>query len=191
MSDLSHTDLLRGVSLYFIGMMGAGKSTMGKLMAKRLGYRFIDTDALIEQVAAKSIPAIFQAEGEDGFRALESQVLDQLAPYTRTVIATGGGIVLRPANWGYLRHGVVTWINVPLTELQRRLEESRDRPLLQRDDWRQHVAHLLEQRRQLYEAADIHLNVTAGEPPELLCDRLIALLEERVLPRGRSEGVKE
>ncbi|MEM9005003.1 MAG: shikimate kinase [Cyanobacteria bacterium P01_F01_bin.86] len=175
-------DLLRGVNLYLVGMMGAGKSTLGEVMAKRLGYRFCDTDALIEQVAAQSIPDIFQASGESGFRALESQVLDQLVPYTRLVVATGGGIVLRPENWGYLRQGVVVWINAPLTELQRRLQGNRNRPLLQREDWPQYLANLLEERRHLYEAADIHLPVAAGESTEIIGDRLLTLLEERIEP---------
>lgn len=182
MPDSSHSDLLRGVNLYLVGMMGAGKSTLGKAMAQRLGYRFFDTDTLIEQVAAKSIPDIFQSSGEEGFRALESQVLDQLAPYTRLVVATGGGIVLRQENWGYLRQGVIAWINVPVEELQRRLQGDQNRPLLQREDWPQHLAQLLASRRGLYEAADIHLNVVAEDSVEKLCARLITLLEEQILP---------
>ncbi|MEL6385371.1 MAG: shikimate kinase [Cyanobacteria bacterium J06626_18] len=183
MSDVaSHTDLLRGVNLYLIGMMGAGKSTLGAAMAKRLGYRFFDTDTLIEQVTAKSIPAIFKSSGEAGFRVLEGQILDQLAPYTRLVVSTGGGIILRPENWGYLRQGVIAWVDVPLAELQRRLQGNRNRPLLQRADWQDYLASLLEERRTLYEAADIHLNVSAGESNKVACDRLFALLEERILP---------
>ncbi len=183
MSDAaSHKDLLRGVNLYLIGMMGAGKSTLGTAIAKRMGYRFFDTDTLIEQVTTQSIPEIFQSSGETEFRMLEGQILDQLAPYTRLVVATGGGIILRPENWGYLRQGVIAWVNVPLAELQRRLRGNRNRPLLQRSDWQDYLANLLEERRQLYEAADIHLNVSAGESPQVICDRLLTLLEERILP---------
>lgn len=151
-------------------------------MAKRLGYRFFDTDTLIEQVTTQSIPNIFQTSGEEGFRTLESQVLDKLAPYTRLVVSTGGGIVLRSENWGYLQQGVVAWINVPLEELQRRLQGNQNRPLLQREDWQEQLAHLLATRRRLYEAADIHLNVSAGESPKVICDRLMTLLEERIIP---------
>ena len=151
-------------------------------MAQRLGYRYCDTDTLIEQVAAKSIAEIFQSSGEAEFRALEGQILDQLAPYTRLVVSTGGGIILRQENWGYLRQGVVVWINVPLEELQRRLQGNHNRPLLQRDDWQAHLANLLVNRRKLYEAADIHLPVAAGESTSVISDRLVTLLEERILP---------
>ena len=98
------------------------------------------------------------------------------------MVATGGGIVLRPENWGYLRQGVIAWINVPVEELQRRLQGDQERPLLQRQDWPHHLAELLARRRQLYEAADIHLNVATGDTVEALCDRLMTLLEERILP---------
>ena len=182
MSDSNQLDLLRGVSLYLIGMMGAGKSTLGAAMAKRLGYRFFDTDILIEQVAAQSIPDIFRSSGESGFRTLESQVLNQIVSYTRLVVATGGGIVLNPENWGHLRQGVIVWIDVPVEELQRRLQHDQSRPLLQRDDWPQQLTHLLDSRRRLYAEADIHLAVTPGDTPETLCDHLICLLEERILP---------
>ncbi|NER82742.1 MAG: shikimate kinase [Leptolyngbya sp. SIO1D8] len=163
-------------------MMGVGKSTLGPAIAQRLGYRFLDTDTLIEQVAAQPIPDIFQSAGEAEFRAIEHQVLEQLAPHTRLVISTGGGIVLSPENWGYLRQGVIVWIDVPLKELQRRLQTNQNRPLLQREDWPQHLAHLLESRRHLYAEADIQLTVAAGESTELICDRLIHILEERILP---------
>ncbi|MBE7382615.1 MAG: shikimate kinase [Leptolyngbya sp. SIO1E4] len=163
-------------------MMGVGKSTLGPVMASRLGYRFLDTDSLIEQAAAQPIPAIFQSAGEAEFRTLESQVLGQLSSYTRLVVATGGGIVLRPENWGYLQQGVIVWINVPVEELQRRLQGDSNRPLLQRQDWPQHLANLLESRRHLYAEADIHLSVAAGESTEVICDRLISHLEDRILP---------
>ncbi|MEO1093501.1 MAG: shikimate kinase [Cyanobacteria bacterium J06638_28] len=182
MTHSTHSDLLRGTNLYLIGMMGAGKSTLGTAMAAQLGYRFFDTDTLIEQVAGTSIPEIFATSGESGFRDLESEVLSQLSPYTRLVVATGGGIVLRSENWGHLRNGVIVWMDVALAELQQRLQGDEQRPLLQREDWPQHLATLLEQRRELYAQADIHLGVNAGDSVAELSDRLIALLEERVLP---------
>lgn len=182
MTHSTNSDLLRGTNLYLIGMMGAGKSTLGTAMAAQLGYRFLDTDTLIEQVAGKSIPAIFATSGEAAFRALESEVLRQIAPYTRLVVATGGGIILRSENWGHLRNGVIVWLDVALAELQQRLQGDEQRPLLQRADWPQYLAHLLEQRRELYAQADIRLGVKAGDSVAVLCDRLTALLEERVLP---------
>ncbi|MFN9941556.1 MAG: shikimate kinase, partial [bacterium] len=98
---------LQGLNLFLVGMMGSGKSSVGRPLASALGYRFVDADQLLEQAAGRSIAAIFASEGEDGFRQLETQVLDAISPWQRTVVATGGGVVLRPMNWGYLRQGVV------------------------------------------------------------------------------------
>jgi shikimate kinase len=92
---------LQGINIYLIGMMGAGKSSTGIQLAERLGYRFFDTDAVIEAAAGQTIPAIFEHQGEDAFRELETQVLAELSAYQRLVIATGGGIVTRPMNWSY------------------------------------------------------------------------------------------
>lgn len=192
MSDSSSIDLLRGANLYLIGMMGAGKSSIGQIMAERMGYRFFDTDTLIEQATHQTIPQIFAALGEGEFRTIERQVLSQLSPYTRLVIATGGGIVLNQENWWHLRQGVVVWIDVPIRELVNRLQGDENRPLLQRADWQQHVETLMGDRRPRYAQADIHLTVTPGETPEEVCDRLLALLDERILPppstSARTEG---
>ncbi|RZM77222.1 shikimate kinase [Leptolyngbya iicbica] len=182
MSDSSALDLLRGANLYLVGMMGAGKSTLGQVMAAKLGYRFCDTDTVIEQAAQQPIPEIFASSGEAEFRALESQVLSQLSPYTRMVIATGGGIVLNQENWWHLRQGVVAWIDVPVEELVRRLQGDASRPLLQRPDWQAHLAQLLSDRQSLYAQADIHLTVAAGEPTEAICDRLVERLRDLILP---------
>lgn len=182
MTDSTALDLLRGGNLYLVGMMGAGKSTLGQAMAQRLGYRFFDTDTLIEQATHQTIPDIFATAGEAEFRVMESQVLSQLSPYTRLVIATGGGIVLNPENWWHLRQGIVVWVDVPVAELQRRLQGDVHRPLLQREDWRAHIADLWTVRRPRYAEADIHLTVVAGETVEDSCDRLITRLKARILP---------
>lgn len=190
MSDSSTIDLLRGANLYLVGMMGAGKSSLGKLMAEKFGYRFFDTDDLIEQATHQTIPEIFASAGEAEFRAIERQVLSQLSPYTRLVIATGGGIVLDSENWWHLRQGVVVWVDVPIDELQRRLAGDTHRPLLQRIDWPQHLANLLAQRRQRYAEADIHFTVAAGESIEDSGDRLITLLKSRILPPSSSSATR-
>lgn len=182
MSDSSAIDLLRGANLYLVGMMGVGKTTTGQVMATRLGYRFCDTDTVIEQAAQQTIPQIFATAGEADFRALESQVLSQLSPYTRMVIATGGGIVLDQENWWHLRQGVVAWLDVPVEALVQRLQGDENRPLLQRSDWQQHLANLLSDRRQRYAQADIHLTIAAGETTDEICDRLIERLRDRILP---------
>ncbi|MEB3361811.1 MAG: shikimate kinase, partial [Synechococcaceae cyanobacterium] len=83
---------LQGLNLFLVGMMGSGKSSVGRPLATALGYRFVDADQLLEQAAGRSIPSIFASEGEEGFRALETQVLDAISPWQRTVVATGGGV---------------------------------------------------------------------------------------------------
>ncbi|HEY9847630.1 MAG TPA: shikimate kinase, partial [Candidatus Caenarcaniphilales bacterium] len=128
--DLSEQPVnLRGVNLYLIGMMGAGKTTIGHLLATELNYHFFDTDALVEQLTGQSVAQLFATLGEPAFRQLESQVLAELAAYKNLVIATGGGVVLTPMNWSYLRHGVVAWLDVPVEQLYRRLKTDSTRPL--------------------------------------------------------------
>jgi shikimate kinase len=173
-------DRLKGTNLYLIGMMGAGKSALGKQLAKQLGYRFFDTDTLITQVSGQPIPEIFAQSGEAAFRDLETQILAQLVPYTRLVVATGGGIVMRRENWGQLHHGVVIWLDVPLEELKRRLRGDRTRPLLQRPDWPEHLTQLLKDRQQLYQEADIRLQVSGGEDIAAIATRLLAQLGDRL-----------
>ncbi|MDA0266243.1 MAG: shikimate kinase [Cyanobacteria bacterium] len=171
---------LKGTNLYLVGMMGSGKSTLGQRIAQQLGYRCFDTDRLIEQAAGQAIPELFAQSGEAAFRELETQVLNQLAPYTRLVVATGGGIVVRRQNWGQLRHGIVIWLDVPIAELVQRLQGDTSRPLLQRPDWPEHLAQILADRQRLYQEADIHLAVNPGEGVEAIAERLFMLLGDRL-----------
>lgn len=146
-------NLLQGVNVYLIGMMGAGKTTIGKHLAQRLDYRFFDTDEAIAKIAQKSIPEIFATEGEAYFRALESQVLAEFSPYTRCVISTGGGIVQQKMNWSYLHHGLIVWLDTDLKILQTRLADDRSRPLANQ------LENLLENRRPLYAQADLKIAI--------------------------------
>jgi shikimate kinase len=149
---------LQGLNVFLVGMMGSGKSSVGRPLASALGYRFVDADQLLEQAAGCSIASIFASEGEEGFRSLETQVLDAISPWQRTVVATGGGVVLRPVNWGYLHQGLVVWLDAPESVLLRRLrQDPTSRPLLAMPDPQQRLRELLEQRRPLYAQADLHL----------------------------------
>ncbi|MBD0337485.1 MAG: shikimate kinase [Cyanobacteria bacterium Co-bin13] len=177
---MTNADFLKGTNLYLIGMMGAGKSTTGKRLAQGLGYRFFDTDALIEKAVGQSVAEIFETQGEEAFRGMETQVLSQLAAYTRLVVATGGGIVTQQMNWSYLQHGVVIWLDVPLNLLEQRLQGDVGRPLLQRPDWPQTLQALLSQREPLYAQADLRLTVAAGEDEDAIAARLLTLLQQRV-----------
>lgn len=158
--------MLSGVNLYLIGMMGAGKSTVGRLLAAELGYGFLDLDALIEKVSGLSIPEIFANYGEAAFRKLETDVLAQVAPFTRMVVATGGGVVVTQGNWGHLRHGVVLWLDASLETLAARLAERREtRPLLSdTEDLQERLKSLLAARRNLYAQADVFVDANSPIP---------------------------
>lgn len=165
--------LLKGVNLYLVGMMGAGKTTVGRLLAPQLGYGFIDTDAVISQYAGKSITQLFAEEKEAAFRQLESQVLAQVCAYTNLAVATGGGIVLRRENWSYLRHGIIVWLDVPIELLHARLADDTTRPILQDADLLGKLQTLLEQRQRLYAQADLRVSVSNEETPEQIATRVL------------------
>ena len=166
-------NLLKGMNVFFIGMMGAGKTTIAKLLAHQLGYRFFDTDVLIERVAQKTINEIFATEGEENFRNLESQVLGELCAFTKSAIATGGGIVLRRQNWSYLRHGLIVWLDAPVDLLVQRLLEDNTRPLLQETDPKLKLTSLLETRKPLYAQADLQIFIQENQTPEEILAQLM------------------
>ena len=178
MSDatLSLKQRLGGRSLYLVGMMGSGKTSTGRPLAERLGYGFVDADAVIEQAAGCSIPEIFERDGEAGFRALESQVLNAISQRHSLVVATGGGVVTRPENWGVLHQGIAIWLDVvPHQLLQRLNADSTVRPLLQTADPEAALNALLEKRRPLYAEADLTV-VINDESPETVADGILQLL---------------
>ena len=167
---------LGGRSLYLVGMMGSGKTSTGRPLAERLGYGFVDADAVIEQAAGCSIPEIFERDGEAGFRSLESQVLNAISQRHSLVVATGGGVVTRPENWGLLHSGIVIWLDVVPEQLIQRLRaDNTVRPLLQTDDPEAALNALLNQRRPLYAEADLTV-VINKEPPETVADGILQLL---------------
>ncbi|MBW4560715.1 MAG: shikimate kinase [Mojavia pulchra JT2-VF2] len=170
------SSLLQGVNLYLIGMMGSGKTTVGRLLAKHLGYGFVDTDNVIVQAAGKSINQLFAESGEAAFRQLESDVLAQVCAYTKLTIATGGGIVLKRENWSYLHHGLIVWLDVPVELLYNRLAEDTTRPLLQDVDPKGKLRSLLEQRQPLYSQADLQITVRESETPEQIATRVMEVI---------------
>ena len=173
--------MLKGVNLYLIGMMGAGKTTIGHLLSQHLDYRFFDTDAVIEQAAKQPINQIFADSGEATFRQLETQVLAQLSPYTRLVIATGGGIVLSRENWSHLRHGVVVWLDVPIEQLHDRLRHDTSRPILhaQNTNLKETLQTLSDQRQSLYRQADLQITVMADESPTQVATRVVEAIAQK------------
>jgi shikimate kinase len=178
-SGPSHAELagrLCGLNLYLVGMMGAGKSSVGRPLADALGYRFLDADAALEQAAARRIPEIFARDGEEGFRQLETAVLDGIAAWHSLVVATGGGVVTRPVNWGHLRQGVVIWLDAPEELLLQRLRaDPSARPLLAEADPAARLAALLAARRPLYAQADLTV-MQGAEPPAQVAARVLEAL---------------
>ena len=167
---------LGGRSLYLVGMMGSGKTSTGRPLAEQLGYGFVDADAVIEQAAGCSIPEIFERDGEAGFRALESQVLNAISQRHSLVVATGGGVVTQQENWGLLHSGIVIWLDVVPGQLMQRLNaDSTVRPLLQTDDPDAALNALLNQRRPLYAEADLTV-VIDQETPAAVADGILQLL---------------
>jgi shikimate kinase len=165
--------------LFLIGMMGAGNSTVGKLLARRCGFEFIDCDRELEARSGVSIATIFELEGEDGFRRREAALIDELTQRPRTVLATGGGAVLGEENRRCLHErGLVIYLRASADEIVRRTQKDRARPLLQTSDRRGRITELLAEREVLYEQiAHITVHSNAGNP-----NRLVAriLQDERV-----------
>ncbi len=178
--------LLKGVNLYLVGMMGAGKTVVGRTLATKLGYRFVDNDAVIEQVAGKSITQVFASDGEEAFRQMESQVLAEVCAYTNLVIATGGGIVLRRENWSYLHHGLVVWLDVPVEQLYARLTSDTTRPLLHDVDRLGKLRSLLEQRQPLYAQADLRITLSNEETPEQIATQVLKKIPTVLKPDSRN-----
>lgn len=138
-------------NIFFIGLMGAGKTSLGKQLAARLQRPFFDSDQALCEKTGVSIPTIFEWEGEDGFRERECQMIDELTALSGIVLATGGGAVLRPQNRACLRErGTVVYLHVPPEILFERTRHDRNRPLLQVDDPLQTLRELYRVRDPLY-----------------------------------------
>lgn len=180
---------LGGRSLYLVGMMGSGKSSTGRPLAEKLGYGFVDSDSVIEQLAGCSIPEIFQRDGEAGFRKLETQVLSAISEHHSLVVATGGGVVTRSENWGVMHQGIVIWLDVEREQLLKRLEaDSTPRPLLQEADPAQALDRILNARRPQYGEADLTV-VIEEETPDVVADGILQLLPNLIQdpPKQRPE----
>ncbi len=165
--------------VYLIGLMGAGKSTIGKILAEALKWQLIDIDHEIESFAGSNIPTIFEEEGEGGFRDYEAQVLMETAEKYRTVIPCGGGIVTRPENVEFLKEQLTVWLDVSPEEAASRLEHSDERPLLNEcRDTIQKLRDILNDRQAAYaQAASIHI-LSGTQAPDIIAAEILEQMEQ-------------
>jgi shikimate kinase len=151
-------------NIFLVGLMGAGKTTVGRLLAKKLGRRFVDTDHEIESRCGVKIRTIFEMEGEAGFRKREAQVIDELTQGKDLVLATGGGAVLLPENRAHLHdRGVVFYLRANPHELWVRTRNDKGRPLLNNGDAKATLEKLYEVRDPLYRET-AHHTIDTGKP---------------------------
>ena len=153
-------------SVFLVGPMGAGKSTIGRLLSGELHCEFYDSDKVIEERCGANIPWIFDMEGEDGFREREEQAIDELTQVPGIVLATGGGAVLRDNNRRYLAsRGTVVYLCTSVDQQLARTSKDRNRPLLQQENPEQILRQLFEIRDPLYrEIADIVIETDQRNP---------------------------
>ena len=178
---------LGGRNIFLIGMMGSGKSQTGPDLAKMINYAFVDTDDVIEKASKQSIADIFEKDGETGFRDLEKQVLREISQHHSLVIATGGGLVTIPENWGILHQGIVIWLDLDIKRSIKRIEsDEKKRPLLHDEDLSQTFSQIYESRKQIYSESDLRIKVEEQSPYEvasMIAEHLLTIL---VSPESQS-----
>jgi shikimate kinase len=167
----------RPQNIILIGLMGCGKSTVGRILAKRIRFQIVDIDELIESRTGREIREIFKTDGEESFRRIESITIESIAHMTRCIIATGGGAVLRPENREALKKtGFVIWLTASLDTLFERVSRNNRRPLLQTPNPRQTLSDLMSQREPFYrETADATFDTS-----EMELEDVAAHIEARV-----------
>ena len=159
-------------SIVLVGMMGAGKSSVGRRLAARLGIPFVDADAEIESAASMTIPEIFEKHGEDYFRAGEARVIARLLDNGPQVLATGGGSIMDPNTRALIREkGVSVWLKADLDVLMKRTKRRNDRPLVEK------IKDLLPEREPVYAQSDIVVQ-SRDEPHDTVVDEILSLLQK-------------
>lgn len=160
--------------IFLVGPMGAGKSTIGRLLSEELNLPFIDSDKIIEDKAGANIPWIFDLEGEGGFREREEQAIDELTAGDASVLATGGGAILRESNRKFLRsRGFVVYLETSVDHQLKRTQKDKNRPLLQTADPKKTLTDLLEIRGPLYEQTADWTVTTDGLSPKAVVQNII------------------
>ena len=155
-------------NIILVGPMGSGKTTVGRILATKLGWRFIDTDKLIVEQTGKEISDLFQERGEVYFRQVEKEIISHLPQVSRTVIATGGGAVIDRTNYLLIKeNGLVYYLKASPSVLARRVGSGMDRPLLSGKDVQMVVAEILEERDKYYQQADLTIETDFLTPYEV------------------------
>lgn len=167
------------INIVLIGFMGTGKTIVGKRLAARLGWEFIDTDNEVERVTGKTIPQIFARDGEIRFRSEERLVVQKLALRQGLVIATGGGVVLDPENVANLKkNGILICLSADPKTIYYRVKGKRHRPLLDgKGDLKKRIGELLIERAPAYQMADFAVDTGRCQPDEVV-DKIITYLFE-------------
>jgi shikimate kinase len=169
-------------SVVLVGMMGAGKSSVGRRLAGRLGIPFIDADVEIEKAAGMTIAEIFTSQGEPYFRAGEARVIARLLDGGPQVLATGGGAFMNPETRATIRaRGISVWLRATLEVLSRRIKRRGDRPLLKNSDPAETLRRLIDERYPVYAEADFTVE-SRDVPHDTIVDEIVEGLRARVAP---------
>lgn len=163
-------------NIILIGFMGVGKSSIGRMLADKIDYDFVDTDQLIEAKTKSTIKQLFFEKGEDYFRQVEAEVVEEVALNSKSVIATGGGVVLNPSNIVKLRqNGIIIHLNASNETIIKNLVNDKSRPLIYDGNMLERITTLLEERKYCYDCYDAQINVdglTVEGINDTICDLL-------------------
>jgi len=170
---------LRGRSIFLIGMMGSGKSSTGPVLAEILKYKYVDLDVLIEKLTKKTIDKVFSEEGEEYFRDLETQCLQEIIKLPSVVVSTGGGVVLKKENWGILRQGIIVWLDINKEIALNRLNSKDNiRPLLKGNiDIK--YEEIFETRKDIYAQADLRVEIN-NEGMKNVAEKILNALKKEI-----------
>jgi shikimate kinase len=187
-ADIDLGQALGERSVVLVGMMGAGKSSIGRRLAGRLNVSFVDADNEIEKAAGMAIPEIFSVHGEPYFRAGEARVIARLLEGGPQVLATGGGAYMNPSTRDAIRaRGVSVWLRATLDVLTRRIKRRSDRPLLKNVDTVATLRRLIEERYPVYAEADLIVE-SRDVPHDTIVDEIVAGLHARLVGKTNSEA---